>query len=441
MNPGVSVELITLIMFGSLILFLGLGIHIAWTLAGISLLMTLWLWDFKALYLFITATYGIMGIFTFTAIPLYIYMGVLMKFSGMADALFHMFYIWSGPVRGGIAMGVVIISAIFAAMTGISGAACITMGLIALPAMRSRGYDKSLAIGTVIGPSALGILIPPSIVMIQLGIVAEISVGKLFFGGMVPGILMALLFIAYIGIKGWLQPQSCPAITEKYSLREKLLSIRSVAAPGLIILAVLGTIFFGLATPSEAAAVAVVALMVVLVFQRNLTWQMVRETNREAFRITALSMWIFFPAVCFANIYTALGGVEFVEEVVLGLGLGRYGTLLMIMGLIFIMGMVIDPIAIIWLVAPLSYPIIEALGFDPVWWGVLFVINIVMAYITPPFGANLFYMRAIAPPDISMGDIFNSAWPFVGVELVCTALVIIFPQLVLWLPKRMVTMR
>jgi len=436
-----SVEFMTLLMFGSLIALLILGIPIAWALGGVALFTTLLLWDFNSLYLFITSTYGTMVRTSFIAIPLFICMGVLMQLSGIADGLFHTMYIWSGRLRGGIAIGVVIICAIFAAMTGISGAAAVTMGLIAIPAMRKHGYDKDLAVGTVAGPSTLGILIPPSIVMIQMAIIAEISAGQLFFAGMGPGIVMALMFIVYIVIKGLINPSSCPATTVETSWKEKIASLRTVILPSLTIVAVLGSIFFGIATPTEASGVGVLALLIILIIHRRFNWQTIRQASTDSFRISALNMWIIFGAIAFASVYTALGGIQFVNGILLGLELGRWGTLMLIMGIVFIMGMFIDPIAIIWIVCPLAFPLMEKLGFDSIWFGTLFVINIVMSYITPPFGCNLFYMKAIAPPDISMRDIFRSIWPFLGVEAACFAVVAIFPQTALWLPGLMRRMR
>ena len=436
-----SVDLLTLIMFGTMIVLLMLGIPVAWTMGGIVIIITAWLWDFGALFTFIGTTYGVMMNIVLIAIPLFVLMGVLLQRSGIAEDLFQMMYVWAGPVRGGIAMGVVVICAIFAAMSGLAAAAAVTMGLVALPAMRKRGYAKDLAIGAVAAPSTLGILIPPSVIMILLGLIGRVSVGGLFMAGMMPGLLMASLFIIYIGIRGLLQPQSCPAIREKYSLKEKLITIRSVVLPMLVIVSVLGSIFAGIATPTEAAALGIVALFIATAIHRRLSWKLVREAGFETFRITAINMWIIFPALAFASVYTALGGVDFVSGLLLGHEIPSWGVLGLIMGVVFVLGMFIDPFAIIWLVGPLSFPIITKLGFDPTWFAILFVINICIAYVTPPFGVVLFFLKAIVPPDISMRDIFRSVLPFIGVMIVGLLLVALFPQIALWLPSVMSRIR
>ena len=436
-----SVELITLIMFGGLIVLLLLGVPIVWTMSGLTIIMTLWLWDFAGLLGFIAVTFGAITSIFFIALPLFIFMGVLLKYSAIADDLFETFYIWSGPLRGGIAIGTVVTCVIFAAMTGLSAAACITMGLIALPAMRERGYDKLLALGVVAGPSTLGILIPPSIVMIMLGIAGKVSVGSLFMAGIGPGLLMAFLSIMYIVIRGLIQPESCPAIKEKFKLTQKMASLRKVILPVCIVIGVLGSIFLGIATPTEAAAVGVAGILISIAIRGRLNRKTLWEPLTETFRVTALNMWIIFTAMAFASTYIALGGIDFVTGVLAGLELNRWGILIVIMLVIFVMGMFVDPAAIIWIVGPLGFPIIKTLGFDPIWFGVLFVINICIAYITPPFGVNLFYLRAIVPPDISMRDIFLSIWPFVGVMIVTLALVMIFPQISLWLPQLMYKLR
>ena len=251
-----SPELTTLVMFGSLVLFLVIGVPLAWVLSGIAIFMTAYSWSFMALFTFITNTFGIMWNVMFIALPLFIAMGVVLERSGLAEDLFESMYFWSGRLRGGLAMGTVAISAVFAAMCGVAGAACVAMGMIALPAMEKRGYAKGLALGSVAAPATLGILIPPSIVMVFLGIIGEVSVGRLFLAGVLPGIMMAVMFCLYIGIIGLVTPKACPAADVTASLKVKLKSLKSVILPVLIIFSVLGSIFSGAATPTEASAVA-----------------------------------------------------------------------------------------------------------------------------------------------------------------------------------------
>ena len=428
---------VVLIMFGGMIALLGLGVHVAWAIGGTTIIAILLFWNFGSLVSFVMATYGVMlGLF-FAAIPLFVFMGVILERSGIGDRLFEMFYVWSGPLRGGLAVGTVLVCAIFAAMTGLTGAACITMGLVALPAMLKRGYSKDLALGTVLAPSTLGILIPPSVYMIMLGLIGKVSVGKLFFAGMVPGLLMTLLFIIYIIVRGLLDPQSCPAIKERASLRQKFILLRAVILPLLVVVSVLGSIFFGIATPTESAAVGAFALIICTAIYRKLSWRLLHEAAIETFRISALSMWIIFCALAFTAVFTTLGGMVLIKNVVLALEISRWYVLIMIMLIVFILGMFVDPFAIVYLVGPFAFPIIKDLGFDPVWFGVLFVINITTSYITPPFGCNLFYLKAIAPAGVDMRDIYRSIWPFLGVMIAGLIVVMLFPQIALWLPSMM----
>jgi len=323
-------------------------------------------------------------------------------------------------------------------MTGVTGAACIAMGLIALPAMLKRGYDKRLAIGSVLGPSTLGILIPPSIIMVFIAVVGQMSVGKLFIAGVMPGLLIASLFIGYYAIRGLVQPKACPASPLRYSLREKIAASRGIVLPLFIILAVLGSIFFGIATPTEASAVGAFVCLIAVAIQRRFTWKLLKEAAYEAFKINALCMWITFGAICFSTFYAHAGGTEFISRMLLGLGLGRWGILILIQVLLFALGLFLDNFAVILLIAPVALPVIRALGFDPIWFAILFVINTQIAYISPPFGYNLFYMSGIALPGITLGDIYRAAIVPMIILAIGLALVTIFPEIALWLPRLMI---
>ncbi len=432
-----SIELVTLIMFGGLITCLLLGIPLAWSLGGISVLVSYILWGAGSFMMVVYNTFGSMWSIVLVAIPLFITMGLLMEKSGIAEALFEAIHRWSGSLRGGVAMGVVIICVLFAAMTGVSAAATLTMGVVALPAMLKRGYDKGIALGSIAGPGTLGILIPPSIISILLAMVGNLSVGKLFMAGIGPGILLAGLFIAYIGIRGWLNPKLCPAHPEDFTLREKLSSLRMVILPLLIVMSVLGSIFFGIATPTEAGALGVVAVLVAVVIHKRFNWKLIKNVTIESFRITGLTMWIFYGAMFFSAVYARAGGAVFLGELVVGTGMNRWMVILSMMGLSFLMGMFVDPFAIIFILAPICFPIVKSLEFDPVWFGILFVINMQLGYVTPPFGYQLFYLKSVAPPEISTYDIYKSVMPFIGVLVVGMGLLMLFPQISLWLPELM----
>jgi len=432
-----SIELVTVVMFGGLIACLLLGIPLAWSLGGVSVIVCFILWGPGGLMMIIYNTFGCMWSIVLVAIPLFMSMGILLERAGIAEALFETMHRWSGPLRGGIAMGVVIICVIFAAMTGVSAAATLTMGLIALPAMLRRGYDKNIALGSIAGPGTLGILIPPSIVSILLALVGNISVGKLFMAGIGPGILLAGLFILYIGIRGWFNPKLMPRHPEKFTMKEKLVSLKMVILPLLIIAAVLGSIFFGIATPTEAGSLGVVAVLISVVIHRRLNWKLIKESTIETFRITGLTMWIFYGAMCFSAVYARAGGAVFISDMIMGLGMNRWLIIMTMMGISFMLGMFVDPFAIIFILAPICFPIVKDLGFDPVWFGVLFVINMQLGYVTPPFGYQLFYLKSVAPEGVTTGDIYKSVFPFIGVLIFGMVLIMIFPQIALWLPELM----
>jgi tripartite ATP-independent transporter DctM subunit len=417
-------------MFGGLILCLLLGIPLAWSLGGVAVIVCFLKWGTGGLMLIVYNTFGAMWSIVLVAIPLFMSMGILLERAGIAEALFETIHRWSGRLRGGIAMGVVVICVLFAAMTGVSAAATLTMGLIA-------GYAKSIALGSIAGPGTLGILIPPSIISILLAIVGRVSVGKLFMAGIGPGILLAGLFIAYIGIRGWINPELCPRHPETFTTKEKLVSLKTVILPLLIILSVLGSIFFGIATPTEAGSLGVAAVLITVAIHRRFTWKLVRETTIETFRITGLTMWIFYGAMCFSAVYARAGGAVFLSDLIMGFGMNRWLILITMMAISFLLGMFVDPFAIIFILAPICFPIVKNLGFDPVWFGILFVINMQMGYATPPFGYQLFYLKSVAPEGITTADIYKSVLPFIAVLILGMALIMIFPQIALWLPELM----
>lgn len=424
-------------MFGGLIACLLLGIPLAWCLGGVAVIVSLVQWGFGGLMLIIYNTFGSMWNIVLVAIPLFMCMGILLERSGIAESLFETIHLWSGRIRGGIAMGVVVICVMFSAMTGVSAAATLTMGVIALPAMLRRGYNKHIALGSIAGPGTLGILIPPSIISILLAIVGNLSVGKLFMAGMGPGILLAGLFIAYIGIRSWINPELCPPHSERVTTKEKLTSLKTVILPLLIVLAVLGSIFFGIATPTEAASLGVTAVLISIFIHRRFSWKLIKETTIETYKITGLTMWIFFGAMCFSAVYARAGGAVFISDFILGLEMNRWLVVLTMMGISLFLGMFVDPFAIIFILAPICFPIVKNLGFDPIWFGILFVINMQMGYVTPPFGYQLFYLKSVAPEGITTADIYRSIFPFLGVLIFGMALIMIFPQIALWLPNFM----
>jgi tripartite ATP-independent transporter DctM subunit len=362
---------------------------------------------------------------------------MLMERSGVAHSLYRMMHLWFAGMRGGLAIGTVAICAIFAAMSGISGAAVVTMGAIALPRMLERGYDKKLALGAINAGGGWGILIPPSIPMVLYAMISEVSVGRLFAAGIGPGILLFILVSIYIGVRSWLQPSLAPAlpVEERGSLGDKLRALRAVLLPIMIVLMVLGSIFGGLATPTEAAAIGVLGAMIAAAFNRKLTIAVLGDSATQTLRLTALIMWILFAAHAFSTAYTTLGAHEFIQALMSDIPGGKWGALAFMMFVLLLLGMVLDPVGIMLITLPVFLPVIAAAGFDPVWFGILFIIMMEIGYMTPPFGFNLFYIKGVAPPGVTMGDIYASVLPYVLVTLLGLLIVIVFPQIALYLPN------
>jgi tripartite ATP-independent transporter DctM subunit len=434
-----SIEVITLLLFGALILFLALGLPLAFVMGGVGMVGCYFLWGSKGLFVAAAQAYGAMGKFSLLAIPLFVFMAMILERAGVADDLYTMMHRWMGSLKGGLAIGTVLICTIFAAMSGISGAATVSMGLIALPAMLKRNYNKVIAMGCISGGGALGILIPPSVPMILYATLTGESVGGLFAGGVFPGLLLSALFILYIGIRCLFQPALGPPLPteERATWEEKLVSLRAVALPILIILMVLGSIYAGVCTPTEAAALGVLGATLSAAVYRKLRWALIKEACYRTGSLTAMIIWILIGAYCFTSVYTGTGAHELMEHLLLSIPGGKYSVLITMQLVFLILGCILDPAGIIMICTPVFVPVIKSLGFDPLWFGVLFIMNMEMGYLTPPFGFNLFYMKAIAPPGITMSDIYRSIFPFVILQGVGLAIVVIFPEIALWFPRRM----
>jgi len=432
-----SIELLTLLFFASLVLFLILGLPLSFVLGGISVVFIYFTWGPQAFYMVAAQTWGAMNKFTLVAVPLFIFMAMILEKSGAANDLYDMMYLWFGPVRGGLAIGTCFICAIFAAMCGISGAAVASMGAIALPSMLQRNYDKELAIGCILTGGGWGILIPPSVIMILYSLISGESVGKMFAGGVFPGLLLVVLVSAYIGIRCYIQPHQGPALPkeERGSWKKKLQALRAVILPILIVFIVLGSIVGGVTTPTEAAAVGVLGAIVSALVYRRFTWAIIYEAGIRTLRLTGMIMWILFGAYCFSAAYQGMGAASLIRHMVEYIPGGGWGIIIFIQVVIFLLAMVLDPMGIMMICVPVFLPIVTAYGFDPLWFGILFTINMEIGYMTPPFGFNLFYMKGLVPPGISMGDIYRSSIPYTLVSLVGLAIVMVFPKIATWLPQ------
>lgn len=432
-----DISVLTLIIFGGMFLLLASGIPVSFALGGVGLFFTFFLWGPKALGTIAFAAFDIWSSPILMAAPLFLLMGIILQESGITDDVYEMFYRWMGPIRGGLAIGTIIICTIFAAIMGISGASTITMGLIALPSMLKRNYSKEIVIGSISAGGILGILIPPSVIMIIYSMIGRESVGEMFAGGVIPGLLLATLYILYIGLVAYLRPSMGPAIPKesRASWKEKFISLKSVILPLILIILVLGSIYAGICTPTEASAVGATGAFICAAIHKTLTLSVISKASLQTFKLTGMVMWILLGATLFNNLYRAIGAQSLIMNLVAELEMNRWIVLVLMQFSLFILGMLMDDFAVIMLCVPIYVPIIKALGFNSLWFAMLFMVNMQMAYLTPPYGFNLFYMKSIVPPGITMGHIYRSVIPFIGLQIIALVLIMIFPQLALWLPS------
>ncbi|MCQ2031714.1 TRAP transporter large permease subunit [Stutzerimonas zhaodongensis] len=432
-----SIEITTLLFFLSLIFFLVLGLPLAFVLGGVSVLFLYFTWGADAFYMVASQMWGTMGSFTLVAIPLFVFMAMLLERTGVARDLYRMMHLWCGGMRGGLAVGTLGICAIFGAMVGISGAAVVAMGTIALPAMLERGYDKRMVLGCINTGGGWGILIPPSIMMILYAMISGVSVGKMFAAGVLPGLLLVALTVIYVLGRCFFQPHLAPALPkeERGSWGEKLRAIRAVILPIGIVAMVLGSIIGGMTTPTEAAAMGVLGALISAAVYRKLNWDIVQEAAIRTFKLTGMIAWILFAAHAFSSAYQGMGAQSLIEGLMMDLPGGRWGIIITMMAVVFLMGMLLDPVGIMLITLPVFLPIVASLGFDPIWFGILFVINMEIGYMTPPFGFNLFYLKGIVPPGITMRDIYWSVIPFVIVNIIGLGIIMVFPEIATYLPN------
>jgi tripartite ATP-independent transporter DctM subunit len=433
-------EWLTIILFGSLVLLLLLGLPLVFAIGGVATLFIILLWGPHALPILANRTYMAMDMFLLVAVPMFIFMGAMLQRCGIAEDMYDLMYHWMGGLRGGLAAGTVLICTMFAAMVGISGAATTSMGLIALPSMLKRGYKKDIAIGCISAGGSLGILIPPSVLMIILALTSRLSVGQMFVAGILPGLLLSTLFVAYILIRCYIQKDLGPSVPpdDRLPSRERIKLLGALLLPIGLIFAVMGSMFFGLATPSEASAIGALGAIVSAVVKRTFTWESFTSALFITLRLSAMVIWIVFAASVFTALYAVTGAASIIGGAIKGVG-DPWMVIITMQFILFVLGMFFDPTGIVLLTAPIFFPLVVSLGFDPLWFAILFVINMEMAFLTPPFGFNLFYMKAVVPPGITMMDIYKSSMPFVLLMMLGLILCMIFPGIITWLPSLMRT--
>ncbi len=450
MGLEIGIGWLTLLMFGSLVILLMAGLPLAFVTGGLACIFLFVFGDARMLNILPSRIFPYMTDYQLSAIPLFIFMASMLERAGIIEEMFDVIYKILGGLKGGLAVSTIIASTILAAMVGVIGAAEVTMGIIALPAMLKRHYDPELACGSILAGGTLGILIPPSILAILFAVVAQQSVGELFVGAVVPGLMLSGLYILYVTGRSYLNPAVGPPLPpeERVSTREKFRLLRGMVPPIVLVMLVLGVIFTGVATPVEAAGIGTFGAIVVAALHRRLSWTALRQAALTTLKASTMVLWIIFGASIFVGFYIVSGGQQFVTESLLGTGLGPYGILLIMMIMLIILGMFLDWVGILLLAVPIFAPIMLALSWDGLfglpgvapedvrlWFGVVYMVNMQMSFLSPPFGYALFYLKSVSPPEITMGVIFRAAIPFLILQAFGLAMCIIFPEIILWLPR------
>ncbi len=431
---------ITLIIVASLLLLVATGFPVAFCLLAIAVFgIVIWVGQVSLTSLASVALVSTTTDF-FIALPMFIFMAAILQVSGVGSALYETMYKWMAGLRGGLAMGTVVISTLMAAMTGVAATSTVTMGILAYPEMRKRGYSKDMAMGCIPAGGCLGPLIPPSIPMIIVAGLSGISIGKLFFAGVFPGFLLSFLFILYIGAMCLRNPALGPPISfaERASWREKFVSLRGVLLPVFLIILVLGGIYGGIVTPSEAGGVGAFGALVVAAIYRNLTLKNIKEAIMTSLRVNAMIFWIILGGSAFSVMLGLTGVKDFIGEILIAGEANRWFVLIMMLVIVYIMGMFMDATAIAIICIPIFAPIVRELGFDMLWFGFIFTMDMLIGFITPPFGVNLFYFKGLGHPGVTMTDVYRSVLPFVVIITIAWILCIVYPPIATWLPGMMI---
>ncbi|MGI9483249.1 MAG: TRAP transporter large permease [Hyphomicrobiales bacterium] len=435
-----SYELIAILMFSTMMVMLITGQRVFGAIGFVAVIFALFLWGDGGAEIAFSANMKVMKWYPLLTLPLFVFMGYILSESGIAEDLYRMFHVWMGGLNGGLAIGTIGLMVIISAMNGLSVAGMAIGASIALPELLRRGYDKIMVTGVIQAGSSLGILVPPSVVLVLYGMIARQPVGKLWLAGAVPGLMMAGLFILYIAIRCYFQPHLGPSLTKKerdVGWAEKLRLLSAGIIPLFIFVSMTGLFLMGKTSLVESAAVGAVASLLAAIFRRKLTWSILHTAVEKTLGISCMFMWIILAALAFGAVFDGLGAVRAIETFFLSqLGLDPWTVLIMMQLSFILMGMFLDDTAMLVIVAPLYVPLVGHLGFDLISYGVLYTITCQIAYMTPPFGYNLFLMKAMAPPEINLGDIYRSVTPFVFIMMIGLALVMIFPQLALWLPEQ-----
>jgi len=439
-----SPTLVTILMLGGLLVTILSGFPLAMPIGTIALVVGLLAFGTPVFDQLYQQIFAILHNYILLALPLFVFMGVVLEFSLIADKMYDALFLLLSGFRGGLAITTLVLGTILAACVGVVTASVTMLSAVALPAMIKRGYDRSLAAGVICAGGTLGILIPPSVMLVIYGPMARVSIGRLFFGAMGPGLLLATLYITYVAVSCYFRPALAPTIPPEeraVPLSQKLkLTFASLIPPAFIILSVLGVIYMGIAPPTEAAAVGCFASLVLTVIYRKLSWSTLIKILRRALEISSVVMFIGAASVAFTAVFLKAGGGKVVQEAVLATPGGRWGIFAMVMFIYFILGFFIEWLGIFFIMVPILAPIAPMLDFDPIWFGIMICINLQTSFLTPPYAFAIFVLRGVAPKELGLtsSDIIRGVWPFVILVVVGLALCIAFPEIILWLPSKMI---
>ncbi|MEH6580043.1 MAG: TRAP transporter large permease subunit [Amphritea sp.] len=432
----IGIEWGSILLLGMMFLLLLSGMPLAFVTGIVALFFTLFWIGPNAAPLLVSRIYSFTTSYVFVAVPMFVLMAAILDRSGIARDLFNAMRMLGGKMRGGVAVQTLVVAVFLAAMSGIIGGETVLLGLLALPQMLRLGYDRNLAIGTVCAGGALGTMVPPSIVLIIYGLIANVSIGDLFTASFVPGLLLAGLYVAYVLIRCTLNPSLAPIADEDeltLSAAEKWKVIKGVALPVVVAFSVLGSIYAGIASVTEASAIGVSGIALSTWIRKELNWQLLRESAIQTLRTCGMIIWIGIGASLIVGVYNLMGGMQFVENMLLNFGGGSpLAILLLMMAILFMLGLFLDWVGIALLTMPIFVPIVVQLGYDPIWFGVVFSLNMQISFLSPPFGPAAFYLKSVAPPEVTLGHIYRAVLPFIGLQAIALTLLVSFPVLALW---------
>jgi len=438
-------DYLALMMFPALLVALFAGFPVAFSMMGVALFFGLVTFDTAVIFQFVQKVDAVASNFVLAAVPLFVFMGSMLERSGIAEKLFEAVHLWTRRLPGGLAIGTIVMCVIFAASTGVIGATETVVGLLAIPVMMKYAYDKGLISGTICAGGSLGTIIPPSVVVVVLGPVADVSVGDLFVGMIFPGLLMAGFYVVYILVRCTMDPSAGPRLPvsdDDPPLAEKLrITAYALVPPILMIIAVLGSIMFGLAAPTEAAALGALGSMLLAIMYRQFSLTILNEAVQKTLKVTCMILLILLGGNMFAGVFVATGGVSVAEELIASANLTPWLTVAAFLVICFLAGFVLDWISVLLIFIPVFIPIVKSLGFDPIWFCVMFLVVIQTSYLTPPMAPAIFYLRGISPPEITLRHMFTGVVPFIILQIICLAIVAVFPNIVLWLPAQLIGFR